>query len=49
MLRKSRESKKAAYTGNVLRTSKLNAVLCVKSFHARHTMIQKKPFTLNRF
>lgn len=46
---RAEKARKAVYTGNALKRKDSNAVLCVKIFHARHIMIQKKPFTLNRF
>lgn len=46
---KVEKARKAVYTGNALRRKNSNAVSRVKIFHTKHTMIQKKPFTLNRF
>ena len=46
---RSEKARKAVYTGNTLKRKDSNAVSRVKNFHARHIMIQKKPFTLNKF
>jgi hypothetical protein len=46
---RAEKARKAVYTGNALERKDSNAVSRVKNFHARHIMIQEKPFTLNRF